>query len=37
VESSAPEAESLHSRVTRLEAEIAALRAEVEELKSRGQ
>jgi uncharacterized protein len=37
VESSAPEAESLHSRVTRLEAEMAALRAEVEELKSRGQ
>ncbi|MGB6487593.1 MAG: DUF480 domain-containing protein, partial [Steroidobacteraceae bacterium] len=36
-ESSAPESETLPSRVARLEAELAALRAEVEELKSRGQ
>ena len=37
VESSAPGAESLQSRVARLEADVAALRAEVEELRSRGQ
>ncbi len=33
-ESSAPERESLHSRVARLEAEVTALRAEIETLKS---
>jgi uncharacterized protein len=33
---SAPEGETLQSRVARLEAELAALRADVEELKSRG-
>jgi uncharacterized protein len=35
-ESPAPHAETLQSRVARLEAQVAALRAEIEELKPRG-